>query len=352
MDKNECEDKYSESETKEHLNGKRDLFEWIKKQSGVTNAVLEGWIPETKQRPDIMFEYDDKKYVIEYQCSPIATEYVERHELYKASGIIDIWIAGYEKYFKKNSRHKYIEDYICGYYNTSTKNFYIGKNTKQGRFVSSMHIKSYFLLKSFVFVNGSIINKTWIDDNFNDLYDLHKNRILLRDEIEEYKQKKALKYVSSIKEYINNFNGQYELHKNYFPYENYNMDFFTIHAKNYTDFSSKKISINKKNFYKRIYDFKQTVIITQKLNHFFDMWSNDLWGFRARDKEDGIEIDVYLFDSDISHAIRSFEIYQHDNIKIDNEDSIKELLAIHMRECIKKGLEGTNNIRIMEVKSN
>ena len=27
--------KYSESKTEEHLNGKRDLFEWIKKQKGV-----------------------------------------------------------------------------------------------------------------------------------------------------------------------------------------------------------------------------------------------------------------------------------------------------------------------------
>ena len=92
MDKTECEDKYSESETEEHLSGKRDLFEWIKKQKGVTNAVLEGWIPETKQRPDIMFEYCGKRYVLEYQCSPIASEYYDRHDLYKSSGIIDIWI--------------------------------------------------------------------------------------------------------------------------------------------------------------------------------------------------------------------------------------------------------------------
>lgn len=116
MDKNECEDIYSESETEEHLNGKRDLFEWIRKQDGVINVVLEGWIPETKQRPDIMFEYDGKKYIIEYQCSPIATEYVERHELYKASGINDIWILGTEKYLKKNMRKKYIQTYACGFY--------------------------------------------------------------------------------------------------------------------------------------------------------------------------------------------------------------------------------------------
>lgn len=129
MDKNECEDLYSESETEEHLNGKRDLFEWIRKQSGVTNAVLEGWIPETKQRPDIMFEFDGKKYVIEYQCSPIATEYVERHELYEASGIIDIWVLGTEKYLEFGMREKYIEQHSIGFYDYKLKSFIIGKYT-------------------------------------------------------------------------------------------------------------------------------------------------------------------------------------------------------------------------------
>lgn len=123
MDKAECEDKYSESETEEHINGKRDLYEWIKKQDGITNAVLEGWIPETKQRPDIMFNYNNKKYVIEYQCSPIATEYIERHELYKAVGITDIWICGTEKYLQDNMREKTIEDSSDGFYNYKTKTY-------------------------------------------------------------------------------------------------------------------------------------------------------------------------------------------------------------------------------------
>ena len=116
MDKTECEDKYSESETEEHLRGKRDLYEWIKRQNSVTNAVLEGWIPETKQRPDIMFEYNNKQYVIEYQCSPITSEYFERHDLYKAVGICDIWICGTEKYFQKNMREKFLESHSVGFY--------------------------------------------------------------------------------------------------------------------------------------------------------------------------------------------------------------------------------------------
>ena len=100
MDKVQCEDRYSEPETEEHVCGKRDLYEWLKKQPGVTDCCLEGWIPETKQRPDIMFKYNDQLCVIEYQCSPISSEYFERHNLYEAAGIKDIWICGTNKYFQ------------------------------------------------------------------------------------------------------------------------------------------------------------------------------------------------------------------------------------------------------------
>ena len=124
MEKEECKDKYSESETEEHLVGKRDLYEWIKKQDGVTNVILEAWIPETKQRPDIMFEYYGKKYVIEYQCSPIASEYIERHELYKVAGIRDIWICGTEKYLGDNKRLNTLETCCKLYYDTKSKALY------------------------------------------------------------------------------------------------------------------------------------------------------------------------------------------------------------------------------------
>lgn len=121
MDKEECEDKYSEAETEEHIRGKQDLYEWIRNQSGVKDVVLEGWIPETKQKPDIMFTYFGKQYVIEYQCSPISSEYIERHELYQAAGIKDIWILGVEKYLQSNMRKKYIQDDSFGFYSYEDK---------------------------------------------------------------------------------------------------------------------------------------------------------------------------------------------------------------------------------------
>lgn len=129
-DKEQCEDRYSEPETEEHIQGKRDLYEWIKQQPDVTDVVLEGWIPGTKQRPDIMFKYSGKQCVIEYQCSPISTEYYERHELYQAAGIIDIWVLGTDKYLEKEEneksqrfRKKEIENNTNFYYDSEYKIF-------------------------------------------------------------------------------------------------------------------------------------------------------------------------------------------------------------------------------------
>lgn len=99
----ECEGYYYEKETDEHRNGKVFIYNWLKNQPNISNLKLEYWIPETKQRPDIYFEQDNQRYVIEFQCSPISTEYLQRRELYRLNGINDIWILGVSKYnFSKN----------------------------------------------------------------------------------------------------------------------------------------------------------------------------------------------------------------------------------------------------------
>lgn len=98
--KNSCSDPYHEQETAEHEQGKLDLYTWLHSISGVNNLILEGWIQETKQRPDIMFTWNNQMHVIEYQCSPIASEYFVRHNLYQAAGIRDIWICGAQNYLE------------------------------------------------------------------------------------------------------------------------------------------------------------------------------------------------------------------------------------------------------------
>lgn len=121
---------YGESETEEHIQGKIDLYEWVQKQDGVTDVKLEGWLPDTKQRPDIMFKYNGKQYVIEFQCSQISSEYIERHELYEAAGIYDIWICGAENYMQWYhdgegvKRENYLESICQRYYDSKLKKFF------------------------------------------------------------------------------------------------------------------------------------------------------------------------------------------------------------------------------------
>ena len=97
----ECEGLYHEPETEEHIQGKTLLYNWLKglQDKGIiSNVQLESYIKETKQRPDLYFEWNGYRYVIEFQCTPIATEYLKRRELYKLANIKDIWILGLEKY--------------------------------------------------------------------------------------------------------------------------------------------------------------------------------------------------------------------------------------------------------------
>ena len=120
-EKDKCEDIYSEPETEEHIRGKTELYKWVKQQDGITDTALEGWIPETHQRPDIMFKYQGKQFVIEYQCTPIASEFVKRHDLYQAAGIVDLWILGNSNYH--TNRTKMIERFAIAYYSPTCNSF-------------------------------------------------------------------------------------------------------------------------------------------------------------------------------------------------------------------------------------
>ena len=93
-----CEDRFGEAETEEHLLGKTQLFNWLKTLPEVEYVELEAWLPETRQKPDILFRTKNGTYVLEYQCTPIAEQYRERRKLYKKAGVVDFWICGTSKY--------------------------------------------------------------------------------------------------------------------------------------------------------------------------------------------------------------------------------------------------------------
>lgn len=150
----ECEGYYSEPETEEHRYGKQLLYKWILEQDGIKNCKLEAWIPETKQRPDIYFEIDGNKFVIEFQCTPIATEFLKRRELYRLADIKDIWILGKDKYniefytytADHASRFKNIEKYIKIYLDVRKSRVAIGNDVIKNKLpYNDYSLKEYYI---------------------------------------------------------------------------------------------------------------------------------------------------------------------------------------------------------------
>lgn len=342
MDKNECEDKYSESETEEHLNGKRDLFEWIKKQNGVTKAVLEGWIPGTKQRPDIMFEHDGKQYVIEYQCSPIATEYVERHALYKTAGINDIWICGTEKYLKSKMREKYLEQYSIGFYDSEAKEFIISKYLKIHRFLDALKInhnniskkKSYdknynyytCKLDNVVFTVNRFIEPIYFRNiDFDESINIHNNRYKRKnndDEIQNLNVEE--KFENILKRYCDSLNGisyrktpcnygnsnnRYEIVDNYNQYNEYLLS-FNYSKDTYEQLKAINTSV------KRVLDRRKYLFILNHLNIIFKNKLHGEYNIDYKNFGSGEYIDIEYSQFTIRSVIRELCL----DISIHNPD--------------------------------
>lgn len=85
---------FSEGETKEHLAGKKQLYKWL--LSSNECVEMEAYLPELKQRPDLLWRRKGKKSLaIEFQCSPLPRErMIERTKGYKNNGYEVLWILG------------------------------------------------------------------------------------------------------------------------------------------------------------------------------------------------------------------------------------------------------------------
>lgn len=85
---------FSEGETLPHLKGKQLLLEKFKGEG--FEVILECWLPELQQRPDLLLVLEDgMKVAVEYQCSPIApAALLARTQGYQNFGYEVWWICG------------------------------------------------------------------------------------------------------------------------------------------------------------------------------------------------------------------------------------------------------------------
>lgn len=86
-----CDRAFSEGETEDHLKGKIALYYFLKNYSN--HVKLEPTFRALFQRPDIYIEKNQKSYAVEFQCSTISTELLQkRTRTYCQHDIHPIWI--------------------------------------------------------------------------------------------------------------------------------------------------------------------------------------------------------------------------------------------------------------------
>jgi competence protein CoiA len=86
-----CSASFSEGESKEHLQGKHDLFNFF--QTIGVEVKLEPYFNALAQRPDLLVTNETEQIPIEFQCSTIPIKQIKsRSAGYKKAGMTPIWI--------------------------------------------------------------------------------------------------------------------------------------------------------------------------------------------------------------------------------------------------------------------
>ncbi len=90
--KETCND-FLEGETPYHIEGKKLLYDWFMSQQ--LHVELEPYLPQLKQRPDLLVHIGERRFAIEFQCAKIPHQiFMKRTKNYQDHSYIPIWILG------------------------------------------------------------------------------------------------------------------------------------------------------------------------------------------------------------------------------------------------------------------
>ncbi|MFN2747133.1 MULTISPECIES: competence protein CoiA family protein [Bacillus] len=82
-----------EPESLYHLQGKRLLYKWFSRQG--LNPVLEPYLDQIRQRPDLLVSSADSRLAVEFQCANLSkAEHRKRTDGFLKLGIEPLWIIG------------------------------------------------------------------------------------------------------------------------------------------------------------------------------------------------------------------------------------------------------------------
>ena len=148
-------DFFHENEGPEHLENKKSLFYWAKKNAKVEMECL---IPEPKQIADIFI---NKQLALEIQCSPISCELLrERSNGYRSLGIQVLWLLG-EKLWLKERLTKLQRDFL---YFSNNMGFYLWELDHKRQVLRLKYLlhqdlkgKLHYQVKEFSYDKGNLL---------------------------------------------------------------------------------------------------------------------------------------------------------------------------------------------------
>lgn len=116
-----CETAFSEGESTAHLLGKQQLYTLFLNRSDAVQ--LESYIPQLKQRPDLLVTHRNQQYAVEFQCTSIPTTQIqERTAGYIHLHIHPLWLAKTPQQLQKQgilkiSLSEFYQQFITHYKN-------------------------------------------------------------------------------------------------------------------------------------------------------------------------------------------------------------------------------------------
>ncbi len=154
-----CREFY-ENETVYHMEGKRQLFQWLNRQK--IPCILEYYDREIRQRPDILFTHHGKRYALEYQCSTLPEHvFIKRTETYLENDYIPLWIVSDSQMKQKRKNMVSLSNFVYLFLrSTSTGFFYIPFYCPEKRhfhFIDSitpLSVKNSFARQTFFPLDG------------------------------------------------------------------------------------------------------------------------------------------------------------------------------------------------------
>ncbi len=97
-----------------HYQGKLLLYEWFKRQG--INVLLEHYLSDIQQRPDLLIQIKNRKIAIEFQCAKVNSQTIYQRNIgYQRANIIPIWILGANLFKRKSTHHIQLNRFLTSF---------------------------------------------------------------------------------------------------------------------------------------------------------------------------------------------------------------------------------------------